>query len=185
MTTTATTPRIFVTCLASYNAGNLIGKWIDLDDYSSADDLKEAISEYLTELDKETPLDGGEVREEYFITDYEGFPETMYSEYMDFEPVYEYMEVVSDMDEDRLEAFTLFVDNNGGDFDSDTKEQFEEAYQGQYNSTSDFTEQLVDELGYLDQMPENIRYYFDYDKFERDLFISDYWESNGHIFRNI
>jgi hypothetical protein len=27
--------------------------------------------------------------------------------------------------------------------------------------------------------------YFDYDKWERDLFMGDYWENDGYIFRSI
>lgn len=62
-------------------------------------------------------------------------------------------------------------------------DQFEEAYQGEM-STRDFAEQLADEL-ILPDVPENIRHYFDYEKFERDLFLGDYWESKGYIFRSI
>ena len=60
---------------------------------------------------------------------------------------------------------------------------FEDAYQGEM-STREFAEQLADDL-ILPDMPENIRHYFDYEKFERDLFCGDYWESNGYIFRAI
>lgn len=36
-------PRIYVACLASYNAGRLHGKWFDLEDYGDADDLQDAV----------------------------------------------------------------------------------------------------------------------------------------------
>lgn len=68
-------------------------------------------------------------------------------------------------------------------------DDFEEAFAGSYGSTMEFTEQLVDDTGMLDEMPENLRLYFDYEKFDRDLFMGDYWASdrdaNGdiHIFR--
>jgi hypothetical protein len=61
--------------------------------------------------------------------------------------------------------------------------EFDQAYQGQM-STSEFAKQLADEI-----MPANgsefLMRYFDYAKFERDLFMGDYWESNGYIFRSI
>ena len=64
-------------------------------------------------------------------------------------------------------------------------DDFEESYQGE-SSTRDFAEQLADTL-YLDDsnLPQWVSSYFDYEKFERDLFMGDYWESNGYIFRSI
>ena len=63
--------------------------------------------------------------------------------------------------------------------------QFEESYQGEMD-TSDFAVQLADEmfLGGKD-IPQWVVTYFDYDKWERDLFMGDYFESNGYIFRSI
>ncbi len=60
---------------------------------------------------------------------------------------------------------------------------YEEAYQGEMD-TREFAEQLADEL-ILPKIPENIRYYFDLEKYERDLFLGDYWENKGYIFKSI
>ena len=62
---------------------------------------------------------------------------------------------------------------------------FEESYEGEM-STREFAETLADTL-YLDDssLPQWITTYFDYEKFERDLFMGDYWENNGFIFRSI
>jgi antirestriction protein len=66
------------------------------------------------------------------------------------------------------------------------KDNFEEAYSGCFENEVQFAEQLVDDLGYLDQIPENLRYYFDYEKFARDLFINDYYFVDGYVFnRNV
>ena len=68
-------------------------------------------------------------------------------------------------------------------------DDFEEAFAGSYGSTMEFTVQLVDDTEMLAQMPEHLMQYFDYEKFDRDLFMGDYWasgrDSNGdiHIFR--
>ena len=61
--------------------------------------------------------------------------------------------------------------------------QFEEAYQGEMN-TREFAEQLAGEFIPADS-PEWVFTYFDYEKFERDLFMGDYFESNGFIFRSL
>jgi antirestriction protein len=93
--------------------------------------------------------------------------------------LWDYLGIVGD-DEDRAEAVSDFIENGCELSD------FEEAYQGQFKDEEEFAEQLVDDLGYLNEMPENLRYYFDYEKFARDLFLTDYWmSSNGHVFRNM
>ena len=64
-------------------------------------------------------------------------------------------------------------------------DQFEEAYQGEM-STEDFAAQLADEMGFLEEMGRiNLAHYFDYEKWERDLFMGDYWENDGFIFRSL
>jgi antirestriction protein len=62
-------------------------------------------------------------------------------------------------------------------------DQFEEAYVGEM-STEDFATQLAEDM-MPKHTPQFLVTYFDYDKFERDLFLGDYWESEGHIFRSI
>jgi antirestriction protein len=61
---------------------------------------------------------------------------------------------------------------------------FEEAYSGEWNSESEFAEDLAVNTGLLDGVDDHIQLYFDWDKWTRDLFISDYWSSNGYIFRS-
>ena len=62
--------------------------------------------------------------------------------------------------------------------------QFEDSYQGEMD-TREFAEQLADEAFIPADSPQWVFTYFDYEKFERDLFMSDYFESNGYIFRSI
>jgi len=58
-----------------------------------------------------------------------------------------------------------------------------ECFAGEYDSYTELAENLVSEIGMLDDMPEDIQQYFDYEKFGRDL-RHDYWEQNGYYFRN-
>lgn len=62
--------------------------------------------------------------------------------------------------------------------------QFEESYQGEM-TTREFAEQFANECMGFESFPDWVATYFDYEKFERDLFMGDYWESNGFIFRSI
>ena len=60
----------------------------------------------------------------------------------------------------------------------------EDSYYGEWDSDEAFAEDLMEQTGDLDKLPDNLRYYFDYEKYARDLMISDFFESNGHYFRN-
>lgn len=62
-------------------------------------------------------------------------------------------------------------------------DQFEEAFTG-YSDAEDFAVDLADEFMLVDA-PESLARYFDYKKWERDLFMGDYWQgTNGYIFRS-
>jgi antirestriction protein len=89
-----------------------------------------------------------------------------------------------------LGAVRAYRDNMGESYTpllewEDWIDQFEETYQGEM-STREFAEQLADDayLGGQD-VPQWVVTYFDYEKFERDLFLGDYWENDGYIFRSM
>ena len=83
-------------------------------------------------------------------------------------------------------AVKVFADNDSSypleDWE-DWIDTFDEAYQGFYANTDEFSAQIADEM--LAEYPQFVVTYFDYEKFDRDLFLGDYWESEGHIFRSI
>jgi antirestriction protein len=60
-------------------------------------------------------------------------------------------------------------------------------YQGEFESTLDFAADLFNEF-YSDEASEKVLHYTDYDRFERDIFITDYFyillEYQLHIFSN-
>jgi antirestriction protein len=141
------TPRIYVADLEAYNNGRLVGEWLDLADYNDADELMEAIQDVLKKS-------GGE---EYAIHDAEYIPRSMYSEYMgqrDFEELYEMMELAKDNDLP-LEVVQEIVSQ----YDSSAINEF----QGKYDSADDFAQQLVDDLGGIQN----------FNNFERYLTISE------------
>ena len=97
-TTTQKEARIFLTDYASYNNGTQFefGHWIDLNDFSSSEELNEYIKNHFSEADKKSPLGYDSIREEIMITDYEGFPSQLYSECMNFDNLYEYLSLDDD-----------------------------------------------------------------------------------------
>jgi antirestriction protein len=141
------TPRIYVADLEAYNNGRLVGEWLDLADYNDADELMEAIQDVLKKS-------GGE---QYAIHDAEYIPRSMYSEYMgqrDFEELYEMMDLAKDNDLP-LEVVQEIVSQ----YDSSAINEF----QGKYDSADDFAQQLVDDLGGIQN----------FNNFERYLTISE------------
>ena len=92
---------------------------------------------------------------------------------------YKIHSATSYMDEDDMEAYEEFVDSFGNDsFDS-----FKERYMGKWDSEKDFAEHIVDECYNLDDMMGHLASYFDYDAYARDLFIDDYYFTDGYVFR--
>jgi antirestriction protein len=63
-------------------------------------------------------------------------------------------------------------------------DSFSDHYQGEWADEVSFAENLVDECGMLESMPKNLRYYFDYAAFSRDLFINDYIYLDGFVVSN-
>lgn len=65
-----------------------------------------------------------------------------------------------------------------------TVETFEEAYCGKWDSENEFAQDLVHQTGMIPEgFPE---FYFDYDAFTRDLFMTDYFMTpSGFVFRNL
>ena len=166
-----TVPKIYVACLAAYNNGYLHGRWIDVDK-----DV-EAINREIFEMLAESPIPNAE---EHAIHDYDGFGGINIGEYAGIETVLELAEFI----QEHGEELAAGVYNYYGSID-DAKDALENRYHGEHDSELDYAEQLFDEC-YAHDIPENIRYYIDYEKFSRDLFISDYISIDGksgvHIF---
>jgi antirestriction protein len=124
-------PKIYVADLEAYNNGRLSGVWLDLADYSDADELMEAIQDFL----KTT---GGE---EYAIHDVEYIPSNMYSEYMgqkDFEELYEMIDLAKEND-----LPLSVVQEVVSQYDASAVDEF----QGRYDDAEDFAQSLVDDTG--------------------------------------
>ena len=129
MNATATTAaKIFLTDYASYNNGTQFefGHWVNLSDFSDADELNEYIKNHFEECDKESPLDSP--REETMITDFEGFPEEFYSESgCDFEKIFKYIELdfENKSDSEKIGLWNEYCSENNFD---DTIHYFEDDF---------------------------------------------------------
>jgi antirestriction protein len=145
------TPKIYVADLEAYNNGRLSGVWLDLADYNDADELMEAIQDFLK-------TSGGE---EYAIHDAEYIPSSMYSEYMgqrDFEELYEMIDLAKDNN-----LPLSVVQEVVSQYDASAVEEF----QGKYDDAEDFAQQLVDDIGI--ESFTDFQYYLDISDTDRRL----------------
>ena len=156
-TTQTTVPSIYVACLAAYNNGFLHGQWID------ANQEPRAIHSAIQDMLAQSPVGGAE---EWAIHDYEGFGGLRLSEYEDITKVAEIAKLI----QEHGEAWALYAEFEGIEYA--TKERFEEAYQGEWDSEEDFAQNLAEETM---EIPQHLQFYIDYEKFARDLFINDFF----------
>ena len=145
-------PRIYVGTYAKYNDGSIDGKWIDIPDYNTYEEFVDACRE----------LHSDESDPEFMVQDYENFPEKWYHEGgLPTEEEFNKINEFYMMDDSKKEAYEVFVNYTG----LDSIESFEEAYEGQFNSSQDFGYYAVDTWG----MPDDPEFYIDYEAFGREL----------------
>lgn len=168
------TYQIYIASLSDYNAGILHGKWIDIEGLTT-DEIQEEINEIL----RTSPYTKlyGEVAEEWAIHDFE-LGGIRISEYESLDTIVSIVEALTE----HGEAFAIYY-NDVSDLETAIS-NFEEAYQGKYDSFLDYATQTFDEI-YAHSIPENLRYYIDYNAFARDLDADGYFFEDGHVFRPV
>lgn len=148
-------PKIYVACLAAYNSGHPHGAWIDAD--QGAWEIYDEIKAIL----KASPIAGAE---EFAIHDYEGFEGVRIAESQGLGSVVE------------IAAFIIEHGALGGALIeyfgdiAEAKTAIEDHYAGEYSSLADFAQELTEEGTAI---PENLRFYIDYERMARDLAIND------------
>lgn len=155
--------RVFITNLGKYNEGELIGKWLDLP--------CENIEEELTSIGvSDEPDENGNYYEEYFITDYENDYNYKVGEYDSLDDLNEIAEELENLDDYDREVVNAFIENG-----SDIEEALNGLRDGDYmvfSNCSDMTDvayQYIEETGLLNDVPETLRNYFDYEAYGRDM----------------
>ena len=136
------------------------GQWVDLP--ADPDELRNIIKEVQAESDCE----------EVMISDYEGAIEC--SEYANIFDLNEQAEELADLSDDDLEIIKAIQTECGYCFE-EARDVYESGdfcmYYDCYNMT-DVAYQICEECGILDSIPEDLRGYFDYEAYGRDLDIN-------------
>lgn len=112
--------------------------------------------------------------DELFISDYEtDISNLKISEYDDILQLNEIAEEIDNLSDDEVIALQAYLEQY-----NDIEQALEEVRQGNYtiyydcDDMSDVAYQVVNESGLLDGVPEELKVYFDYEAYGRDLSIN-------------
>ena len=150
MTTQTDTPRVYVGTYAKYNNGSLQGAWMDLEGHDAG-----SFHAACLELHKD------EADPELMFQDFESFPREYYGESHLDSRLWDWL----DLSDHERELLAVYVENVNQD---GTLEEARDAYAGTYESEESWAEDFLEQSGELNQIPERLRYYFDFAAYARD-----------------
>jgi antirestriction protein len=157
MTAATTTPRVWIGCLASYNAGRLIGEWCEATDVDVMNDTWEDVKVQAVRAARaagEYPVYFGEP-EEPFLADNEGFGFQV-GEYPDWSALAKVGALIEQHGEDFV-AFLSWIDGDPLEEADELEDRFAEAYCGSYDDERAAAYDLVSGQG-LGELPPSARW---------------------------
>ena len=186
-TATNNPARICYNSLTDYNAGRLVFKWFDLDGVTYEEHADE-LAQWLKALTDNAA--DGELREEWEISCYDNIPRSLVDNY-GLEAFFQYAEYVEEIGKAATDAAlsldVLWWDKKLNEFNH-TPEDLLDIYHGSFDSWN-VAEQLAldyaDNSCLLNEIPEHLQGYFDFDSFGKDLLIDSYVEEDGHVFQRV
>lgn len=179
VTITDTTPRVWPACLNCHNNGRLVGQWVDCAD--AANVTLAALHE---------GAGGPSVGcEEIWCLDHENLP---VSGEMSLAAAARWGECYQKVGPDLWPAVCAWVSSGcytaEGTWDIPNLSDFEEAYQGQWDTFREYAEQLADDIRLTDGWPDEAQRYFNWDAWTRDqrfdYTVADAPDGGVFVFRN-
>ncbi len=174
-TATHTAPfRAWIGCLASYNAGRLIGDWFDVS--TEADDNAANIAATLAK--------GAPGAEEYFIADYEGPSAVVrllgeYASAQDLATVATFLWSGEGLGVDAQTIAGIYIDQASpqrvADLDGvDLADFWSDHFAGEGDTLKDWCETYLDDVGFFEDVAEDhpLRQYFDFEAYASDMRLS-------------
>ena len=164
---------IYVGTYKKYNEGSLFGKWLTLSNY---DNIKAFYADCkLLHQDEQDP--------ELMFQDWE-CPE-IFNGYIGEchleETIFEIASLLEEMSDDDIEIVQNYMYLTGIPLNEQTIEKAQERYIGYFSTETDFAEYYAEQTGLLQNIPDEVAMYFDYEAYARDL---DFMEHNNHYFYN-
>lgn len=156
--------RIYLTNLGKYNEGELVGEWVKM---PVSDTELEEVKKQIGISDE--PDENGCCYEEWFITDYETDVSGLtVGEYDNLDDLNELAETLDSLDEYDLEVVEAMITEGYSLEDAihgkDDCIVYSECY-----DMEDVAMEYAEETGLLESIPENLRNYFDFKAFGRDM----------------
>lgn len=180
--------RVWVGCLACYNAGRLIGEWVDATE--AADSASDAAWAEAVHggVASDEPLSS---HEEWWVMDIDDPHGLITKECSPDEAqrIAEWVELVEEEGHD-IDAVRAYGEAFSIPFGPDlVLADFEESYAGHWDSREDYAQQFAEDIGAVDPDASWPNSYIDWERAARDLFLDYYDEpaSGGgiHVFRSI
>ena len=183
------TMNIALTNLGKYNEGVLDFVWLSLpatdeeiaDAFDKIQVSHDDIHYYSNGLGQVADNDTYGEYEEFFITDYEC--EFMrIGEYENLEKLNEIAQAIEDLYDYEQDIVKALI-NDGYSLEDALNKKDDCYYYADCHSMADVAEQYANETGLLDSIPDNLRYYFDFEAFGRDMSFDGHWieTDNGYI----
>lgn len=169
-TATTTEPRVWVGCLACYNAGRLVGDWFE------GTEAGDVVAADLTSLAYEDDDERAEhlTHEELWVFDHEGYGGLLSGECSPAE-AQRLAELLEALDDHERAPFVVWVSDGCGD--ADDVERFQDAYRGEWDTFEQYADQLAEDCGVFAGVPEDMQPYIAIDRWARDLLLGgDYFE---------
>ncbi len=163
--------RVWIGCLACYNAGDLVGEWFPADEAGevSRGDVHRNVSAPAAIM--RMILD---THEEMWVMDHEGLP---VSGEMSPHEAQAWADLMGEVDDDERPAFAAYIDALGHNDPADiSADDFREAYSGEWDSREDFAQDLAEEMGAIPTDYSWPASYVDWERAARDLFM-DYTDA--------
>lgn len=152
--------KIYITNLKKYNEGALVGEWVSLP--------CEGLEEVLDKISNNG-------NDELFISDYEtDINGLKIGEYEGILQLNEIAEEIDNLSDDELLALQAYLEQYANDMEQALDEVRQGNYRIYYNcdNMEDVAYQAVNESGLLDGVPEQVKMYFDYEAYGRDMDIN-------------
>lgn len=176
--------KIFLTDLAAYNSGHLVGEWITLP--LETEELEVKIQSILAK-GEELCSDG--IHEEWFITDYEWEDVSIFSvgEYENIYTLNEKIKLIEESIEPWQHRIVKVLLNNGlADTLQDTIDKVDDVIIYKNSTMADIAEQYIEEYTDLNAYHPLIVSHIDYEGIGRDLELEgNFFRENSDIFQFI
>jgi antirestriction protein len=175
--TTTATVRVWVGNLGDYNAGRLVGAWVDID---PAADL---VRDTAWEIDRAANVRPSS--EEWMVFDVEGVPAGLVREgsWEYVEELRRYVDALDEVGDWCADAYAALCNYRGEVVDAD---EFADVFCGEYDSIEEYAADFAEDMGWLAAMEKAgvSSSYFDVDAFANDLRCGgDVFMVDGYVFR--